>query len=52
VNDTPLIKGYDVATRALGPLTPLILKRREKQGKEDPARKEERHGTAPASANA
>jgi len=46
VTDTPLIKGYDVATRALGPLTPLILRRREKQGKEDPARKHERHGKA------
>jgi len=44
MTDTPLIKGYDVATRALGPLTPLLLKRREKQGKEDPARKDERHG--------
>ena len=46
MTDTPLIKGYDVATRALGPLTPLILKRREKQGKEDPTRKDERHGKA------
>ena len=46
MTDTPLIKGYDMATRALGPLTPLILKRREKQGKEDPARKHERHGRA------
>jgi len=44
MTDTPLIKGYGVATRALGPLTPLLLKRREKQGKEDPARKNERHG--------
>ncbi len=44
MTDTPLIKGYDVATRALGPLTPLLLKRREKQGKEDPIRKHERHG--------
>ncbi len=46
MTDTPLIKGYDVATRALGPLTPLLLRRREKQGKEDPTRKHERHGKA------
>jgi len=44
MTDTPLIKGYGVATRALGPLTPILLSRREKQGKEDPARKQERHG--------
>lgn len=44
MTDTPLIKGYGVATRALGPLTPLILKRRAKKGKEDPARQNERHG--------
>ncbi len=44
MTETPLIKGYGVATRALGPLTPLLLSRREKQGKEDPARKQERHG--------
>ncbi len=44
MTDTPLIKGYGAATRALGPLTPLILKRRAKKGKEDPARQNERHG--------
>ena len=42
--ETPLIKSYGVATRALGPLTPILLKRRQKQGKEDPARMDERHG--------
>ncbi len=44
MTETPLIKSYGVATRALGPLTPLLLKRRQKQGKEDPARMAERHG--------
>ncbi|NNE57127.1 MAG: 3-deoxy-D-manno-octulosonic acid transferase [Hellea sp.] len=44
MTDTPLIKGYGAATRALGPLTPILLKRRQKKGKEDPARISERHG--------
>ncbi len=46
MTDTTLIKGYGLATRALGPLTPLLLKRRQKQGKEDPERIAERHGDA------
>ena len=46
MTDTPLIKGYGAATRILGPLTPALLKRREKNGKEDPARIDERHGKA------
>ena len=44
MTDTPLIRSYGAATRALGPLTPILLKRRQKQGKEDPDRIDERHG--------
>ena len=44
MTETPLIRGYGAATKALGPLTPILLKRRQKQGKEDPARMAERHG--------
>ncbi len=44
MTETPLIRSYGAATKVLGPLTPLLLKRRQKQGKEDPARMAERHG--------
>ncbi|MBC6402384.1 MAG: 3-deoxy-D-manno-octulosonic acid transferase [Hyphomonadaceae bacterium] len=42
--ETTLIKSYGLATRLLGPFTPLILSHRASRGKEDPARKQERHG--------
>lgn len=44
MNDTSLIKSYGFATRLLGPLTPMLIRRRASQGKEDLARSSERHG--------
>ncbi len=46
MSDTGLIRTYGAATRLLGPLTPLWVKRRAKLGKEDPDRLGERHGEA------
>ena len=46
IKDTALIKAYRGASRALGPVLPLLLKRRAAQGKEDPSRKDERIGIA------
>ncbi len=41
---TPLISAYSGLTRVLGPLTPLWVRRRARDGKEDPERINERHG--------
>lgn len=49
MNETALIKSYRGTTNAIGPLVPLWLSRRAKQGKEDPARMQERQGIASAS---
>lgn len=46
MTDTALIRSYDTATRLLGPLTPVWIRRRARDGKEDPDRLEERHGHA------
>ncbi len=46
MTQTPLIRSYSVATRLLGPITPLWIRMRARDGKEDPERLEERHGTA------
>ena len=46
MKDTALIKAYRGASRALGPVLPLLLKRRAAQGKEDATRKGEREGIA------
>ena len=43
-----LLKTYGTATRLLSPLGPLLLKIRERQGKEDPRRRGERFGEASA----
>ena len=40
------LKAYRALTRALAPFAPLILSRREKRGKEEPARRDERLGRA------
>ncbi len=40
------LRAYRAGTRALKPLAPLILKARERRGKEDPARRQERLGIA------
>lgn len=45
MTDTALLRSYDVATRVLGPLTPLWVRRRAREGKEDIDRIEERYGT-------
>ncbi len=44
MSDTLLIKSYGAATRALGPLTPIWVRKRASAGKEDPDRLNERHG--------
>ena len=45
MTETPaLIKSYSAATRMLGPLTPLWVRKRVSDGKEDPERQNERHG--------
>ena len=46
MTETALIRSYGVATRLLGPLTPVWVRRRARDGKEDPDRLEERHGHA------
>ncbi len=42
------LKGYRAATSILRPVAPVILARREAQGKEDPKRRAERYGIASA----
>ncbi len=44
--DTGLLRAYRSATNVLGPLLPLWVNRRAKQGKEDPSRLAERRGIA------
>lgn len=46
MTDTSLLRGYSLATRLLGPLTPLWIRMRAWDGKEDPERTHERHGSA------
>ncbi|WP_371397020.1 3-deoxy-D-manno-octulosonic acid transferase [Fretibacter rubidus] len=46
MSDTALLKAYRGASRALGPVLPLWIKRRGKHGKEDPSRTAEREGIA------
>lgn len=48
MTDTALIRSYGTATRLLGPLTPVWIRRRARDGKEDPDRLGERHGDASA----
>ena len=43
---SPSLAAYRVATKALQPVAPFVLKWRERQGKEDPARRPERLGVA------
>ncbi len=46
MTQTTLIKAYGTATRLLGPLTPVWVRRRARDGKEDIERLDERHGIA------
>ena len=46
MSETPLIRTYGALTRAVAPMTPWLLGRRAKQGKEDPERIGERQGIA------
>ncbi|WP_204307669.1 hypothetical protein, partial [Enterobacter hormaechei] len=43
---TALLRGYARATALLAPAADLLARRRLSQGKEDPARVQERRGTA------
>ena len=46
MSETGLIRAYSAATRLISPVLPLLLRRRARAGKEDPARREERYGKA------
>ena len=46
MSETPLIRTYGALTRMVAPMTPWLLKRRARQGKEDLSRLEERQGIA------
>jgi 3-deoxy-D-manno-octulosonic-acid transferase len=43
---TPLLRAYQLLSRAATPLAPTLLSRRLKRGKEDPARLDERYGAS------
>lgn len=45
---SPALATYRLMTRALAPVVPMLLSRRERRGKEDPARRGERFGHASA----